>query len=73
MDNKPEQRPPRQTKKEAIEALNTSSIVNPGTKKRTASTPEPSDRPRKARKGTASARVGEGAEDVGTIPQDTFH
>jgi hypothetical protein len=57
----------KKAKEEAIEKLDsTSSIVNPGTKKRTASTHEPSDRPQKARKRTASARVDKGAEGVGT-------
>jgi hypothetical protein len=56
----------KKAKEEAIEKLDSSSIVNPGTKKRTASTHEPSDRPQKARKRTASARVDKGAEDVGT-------
>ena len=56
----------KKPKEEAIENLDSSSIVNPGTKKRTALTHEPSDRPQKARKRTASARVDEGAEDVGT-------
>ena len=56
----------KKPKEEAIENLDSSSIVNPGTKKRTASTHEPSDRPQKARKRTASARVDKGAEDVGT-------
>src|SRR2546423_14618519 len=60
------QRSSRKAKEEAIEKLDSSSIVNPGTKKRTASTHEPSDRPQKARKRTASARVDKGAEDVGT-------
>jgi hypothetical protein len=49
MDNKPEQRPARQAKKDAIKALNTSSTVNPGTKKRSAATHESSGRA-KARK-----------------------
>jgi hypothetical protein len=57
----------KKAKEEAIEKLDpSSSIVNPGTKKRTASTHEPSDRPQKARKRTASARVDKGAEGVGT-------
>jgi hypothetical protein len=56
----------KKAKEEAIEKLDSSSIVNPGTKKRTASTHEPSDRPQKTRKRTASARVDKGAEDVGT-------
>src|SRR5256714_12920203 len=60
------QRSSRKAKEEAIEKLDSSSIVNPGTKKRTASTPEPSDRPQKARKRTALAGVDKGAEDVGT-------
>ena len=60
------QRSSRKAKEEAIEKLDSSSIVNPGTKKRTASTHEPSDRPQKARKRTASARVAKGAEDVST-------
>jgi hypothetical protein len=60
------QRSSRKAKEEAIEKLNSSSIVNPGTKKRTASTHEPSERPEKARKRTASARVDKGTEDVGT-------
>src|SRR2546423_1114444 len=56
----------KKAKEEAVEKLDSSNIVNTGTKKRTASTHEPSDRPQKARKRTASARVDKGAEDVGT-------
>jgi hypothetical protein len=63
-DDKPKQRSPRQAKKKAIEALDTSSIVNPGTKKRSASVHEPSDRAQKTRKRISSQRVDEGAENV---------
>jgi hypothetical protein len=57
---------PQQAEKKAIESLDTSSIVNTSTKKRSASTHEPSDRAQKAPKPTPSARVDKGAEDVGT-------
>ena len=66
MDDQPNQPSPRQAEMKAIEALDASSIVNPGTKKRSASTPEPSNSPQKSPKATPSARVDKGAEDVGT-------
>jgi hypothetical protein len=70
----------KKPKEEAIENLDSSSIVNPVTKKRTASTHEPSDRPQKARKRTASARVDKEAQIAAeargvtrkNIPWDTF-
>src|SRR3954454_24659414 len=64
MDDGLKQRSPRQAKKKAIEALDTSGIVNPGTKKRGASTHEPSDRAEETRKRTPSSHVEEGAENV---------
>jgi hypothetical protein len=68
-DDEPKQRSPRQAKKKAIEALDTSGIVNPGTKKRGASTHEPSDRAQETRKRTPSPHVEEGAENV----KPSFH
>jgi hypothetical protein len=61
MDDKPKQPSPRQAKRKAIEALDTSSIVNPSTKKRSAST---HDRAQKTRMRTSSPHVEEGAENV---------
>ena len=63
-----EQSSPRQAEKKAIESLDTSSIVNPGTKKRSASTHEPSDRAQETHKRIPSPHV-EGAENV----KPSFH
>jgi hypothetical protein len=71
MGDQPNQPSPRQAEMKIIEALDASSIVNPFTKKRSASTHEPSNSPQKAPKTTPSARVDEGAEDIGT--QSTGH
>jgi hypothetical protein len=54
---------PGRAEKGAIESLDTSSIVNPGTKKRSASAHEPSDRAQKTRKSIPSPHV-EGAENA---------
>ena len=54
---------PGRAEKEAIESLDTSSIVNPGTTKRSASDHEPSDRAQKTHKSIPSPHV-EGAENV---------
>jgi hypothetical protein len=66
MDDQPNQPSPRQAKMKAIEALDASSIVNPGTQKRSVSTYESFDSPQKSPKTTPSARVDKGAEDVST-------
>jgi hypothetical protein len=66
MDDQPNQPSPQQAEMKAIEALDASSIVNPSTKKRGASTPERSNSPQKSPKMTPSARVDKGAKDVGT-------
>ena len=66
MDDQPNQPSPQQAEIEAIEALDTSSIVNPSTKKRSASTHESSNSPQKSPKMTPSARMDKDAEDVGT-------
>jgi hypothetical protein len=77
MDDKAS-RSSREAKKKAVEALDTSSVVNPGTKKRSASTHKQPGLAKKARKTTPSAasvpsvpsapstRVDKGAEDVDT-------
>jgi len=57
MDDKPKHRPHREAKKKTTKAIDTSSIVNPGTKKRSA---------KKARKKTFSIHVDEGI-DTGSI------
>src|SRR5277367_6579529 len=61
---------PQQANEEAIEKAKKKAAERrakrKAIKKKTASTHEPSDRPQKARKRTASARVDKGAEDVGT-------
>ena len=54
----------KMAEEEAIEKLGSSSIVNPGTKKRRASTHEPSDRAQKIRKRATSPHVDERAENV---------
>jgi hypothetical protein len=64
MDDKSNDPPSREANEEPIEATETGSIVNPGTKKRNASTPEPSDRPPKAHERTASQSLDDGAENV---------
>jgi hypothetical protein len=64
MDDEPKQRSPRRAKQKAIEKLH-SSIVNPGTKKRRASTHEPSDRAQKTRKAATPPHVDGRAENVG--------
>jgi hypothetical protein len=68
MDDKPK-RPPRQAKKKAIEALDTRGIANPGTRKRSVSTHEPSDRAQKTRKKIPSPHVEEGTKNV----ESSFH
>jgi hypothetical protein len=77
MDDKPS-RPSREAKRKAVEALDTSSVVNPGTKRRNASTHKHPGRAKKARKTTPSSasvpsvpsapstRVDKSAEDVDT-------
>ena len=68
-DDEPKQCPARQAKTEAIKALDTSSIVKPGTKKRSASTHEPSDRAGKTRKRIPSPQVEKVAKNV----EPSFH
>jgi hypothetical protein len=64
MDDKPKDRLSGEAKEKSITAIGTGSIVNPGTKKRSASTHECSDHAQNAHKRTSSQRVDEGAENV---------
>src|ERR1700730_12172673 len=57
MDNDEPKPQPRKAKKKAIEALGTSGFVKPGNRKRSALTPEPSGRAKKAHKTTSSQHV----------------
>jgi hypothetical protein len=59
MDNDEPKPQPRKAKKKAIEALGTSGFVKPGNRKRSALTPEPSGRAKKAHKTTSSQHVQE--------------
>jgi hypothetical protein len=63
MDDKPKKRRKRGAKTKAITAIDTGSIVNPGTK-RSASTHERSGRAQKARKRSPSPHVDEVAEKL---------
>jgi hypothetical protein len=67
MDDKSNDPPSREANEEPIEATGTSSIVNPSTRKRSASTPAPSDRPPKAHERIASQSLVDGAENVSPL------